>query len=315
MDNHMNNNNTKKKKKVYIGRSRIFLPKDNKNQHEQVEQSSANTKGRHVINITQDMMESIIREQSNKNHPLLRDPEIIMEPLMPASYSLISFSMVAILSSTVSYTLQTLRKRFSKKGKKIIFITPIRIRVMILHIYFLLFLEINASFMEILCFNILNKDVYLFFMFNLLKFYTEFPYFTMGFLTFLNIFFVVRKKVLLLNIFRFHIMNALLIGLLHTLIMQFYFRLPEQFIHGFGGKTIGLLIYCFMMSLLGRCFLAAIRGKYTQIPFISTAARKYITDQARGILRQWEEEKRAREYQQKLKDKDKKDTNKDADNK
>ncbi|BDE17617.1 hypothetical protein GpartN1_CHLp111 (chloroplast) [Galdieria partita] len=307
----MDNNNTKKKKKVHVGRSRIFWPRDHKLRQEDIEQAEANTniKGRQFINVTQDMMEAVIKEQSKLNHPLLRDPELIMEPLMPASYTLISFSIVAVVSSTISYTLQTIRKRFSKKGKKIIFIVPIRIRIMILYIYFLLFLEINASFMEILCFNILNKDLYLFFMFNLLKIYTEFPYFTMGLLTFLNIFFVVRKKVLLLNIFRFHIMNALLIGLLHTLIMQFYLRLPEQFLQGFGGKTLGLLIYFFMMSLLGRCFLAAIRGKYTKIPFISTAARKYITDQARGILRQWEEERRAMEYQKKLKDKDKQDTN------
>jgi hypothetical protein len=311
MDNHMDNNNPKKKKKVYVGRSRIYWPKDNTNQQEQQEQfgSSTKTKGRHFIKITQDMMEALIKEQTKANHPFLRDPEIIMEPLMPASYSFVSFSIVAIVSSSISYTLQNIRKRFSKKGKKIIFITPIRIRVMILYIYFLLFLEVNASFLEILCFNTLYKDLYLFFMFNLLKFYIQFPYFTMGFLTFLNIFFVIRKKVLLLNIFRFHIMNALLIGLLHTLIMQFYLRLSEQFIQGFAGKTIGLLIYFFMMSLLGRCFLAAIRGKYTEIPFISTAAKKYITDQARGIVRQWEEERKAMEYQKKLKeDKDKKDT-------
>nr|UNJ16089.1 hypothetical protein [Galdieria sp.] len=301
----MDNNNSKKKKKVHVGPSRIFWPKDRKNREEEIEQSrgAASTKGRHFIKITQDMMETVLKEQSKLNHPFLRDPEPILEPLMPASYSLISFSIVAIVSSSISYTFQTIRKRFSKKGKKIIFIVPIRIRVMILYIYFLLFLEINASFMEILCFNMLHKNIYLFFMFNLLKIYTEFPYFTMGFLTFLNIFFVVRKKVLLLNIFRFHIMNALLIGLLHTLIMQFYFRLPEHFLRGFGGKTIGLTIYFFMMSLLGRCFVAAIRGKYTKIPFISTAAKKYITDQARGILRQWEEEKRAIEYQQKLKEK------------
>nr|YP_009051196.1 hypothetical protein [Galdieria sulphuraria]AIG92638.1 hypothetical protein [Galdieria sulphuraria] len=306
----MDNNNTKKKKTVHVGRSRIFWPRDHKLHQEDIEQSegTTSTKGRQFINLTQDMMEAVLKEQSKLNHPFLRDPEVIMEPLMPASYTLISFSMVAIVSSTISYTLQNIRKRFSKKGKKIIFIVPIRIRVMILYIYFLLFLEINASFMEILCFSMLNKNLYAFFMFNLLKIYTEFPYFTMGFLTFLNIFFVVRKKVLLLNIFRFHIMNALLIGLLHTLIMQFYLRLPEQFLQGFVGRNIGLLIYFFMMSLLGRCFLAAIRGKYTKIAFISTAARKYITDQARGILRQWEEERRAMEYQKKLKDKDEKDT-------
>eukprot|EP00871_Galdieria_phlegrea_P003959 jgi/Galph1/4564/GphlegSOOS_G3223.1 len=293
----------KKNKKVYVGPSRIFWPKN----QEDIDQVQKHTvKGRRIVKITPDMMEAILKEQTKLNHPLLTDSGVVMDPLMPTSYALVSFSIASVVVSTISWTIQTIHKRFFKSGKKIIFVVPIRIRVMILHLYFLLFLEVNASFMDILFFDIGHRHLYLFFMFNLLKFYTSLPYFTIPLLTFLNVYFVVRRKVLLLNIFRFHIMNTLLIGLLHTLIMQLYLRLPEQIVYENPGKTIGLVLYIFMMSLLGRCFWAAIRGKYTEIRFISTAVRKYITDQARGILRQWEEQKRAIRYQQ-LKDKEKKD--------